>query len=176
MFCIECGAAMVAGAKFCGTCGAKQEVGPEIVSPQSRNQFVASVSSDTNQQTEIAPPIPVSNSVVSTQNQPTVTTSQTAPVVPQTNTVQQTFVMAGGVKSMGAAILLSFFFGPLGLLYASVTGGVVMLIVSLIVGIFTLGFGFIVTWPICVIWAAIAVNRFNSNLTQTLMNGMSSKS
>ena len=65
----------------------------------------------------------------------------------------------GAQKSMGVALLLAAAFGPLGLLYASVTGGIVMLVVDLIVAIFTLGFGLIIMWPIPIIWAAIAINK-----------------
>lgn len=62
-------------------------------------------------------------------------------------------------KSMGVAILLAIAFGPIGLLYASVTGGVIMFVVSIIVLPLTLFLGIFLTWPACVIWAAIAVNK-----------------
>lgn len=46
---------------------------------------------------------------------------------PPPNPQQQTIIIAGlNRKSTGVAFLLSFFFGPLGLFYASVTGGLVM--------------------------------------------------
>jgi hypothetical protein len=64
-------------------------------------------------------------------------------------------------KSMAVALLLTFFFGPLGLFYASVTGGIVMTIISFIVAIVTLGFGLLITGPICMVWAAIATNNAN---------------
>lgn len=54
---------------------------------------------------------------------------------------QQTVVIVGKQKSVGVAFLLAFLFGPLGLLYASVVGGIVMIIVSGLVAIVTLGFG-----------------------------------
>jgi len=71
-------------------------------------------------------------------------------------------VMGQNKKSTGVAFILSFFFGPLGLLYASVTGGLIMLAISIPVAIFTLGFGLIVTNIICVVWAIIAVNNHNN--------------
>jgi hypothetical protein len=67
-------------------------------------------------------------------------------------------------KSVGLAILLTVLFGPLGMLYSTIWGGVIMFIVTLVVGIPTLGFGLILTWPICIIWAAVAVNSYNKNL------------
>lgn len=60
---------------------------------------------------------------------------------------------------MGVALVLASLFGPFGLLYASVTGGIVMMVVYTIVAIFTLGFGLFFVWPIPIIWAAIAINK-----------------
>jgi hypothetical protein len=80
--------------------------------------------------------------------------------------IQQTIVINGAnKKSTGLAFVLSFFFGPLGLFYASVTGGIVMLLITLIVGIITFGFGLIITQIICIIWAMIAVNNHNQNVS-----------
>ena len=74
----------------------------------------------------------------------------------------QRVVLAG--KSMAVAILLALFFGPLGMLYSTVMGGVIMIVISLLAGIFTLGFGLLITWPICVIWAAVATNSHNKKM------------
>lgn len=41
-------------------------------------------------------------------------------------------VVVGTPKSMSAAVLLAFFFGPLGLLYSTVTGAIVMFLINLI--------------------------------------------
>ena len=74
-------------------------------------------------------------------------------------------------KSMLVAILLALFFGPLGLLYATITGGLIMIVVSLITGIVTLGMGLTITWPVCVIWAAIAVSTSNQKaINQVIIN------
>jgi hypothetical protein len=67
-------------------------------------------------------------------------------------------------KSIGLAILLTVLFGPLGMLYSTIWGGVIMFIVALVVGIPSLGLGLIVVWPICIIWAAVAVNSYNKKL------------
>ncbi len=67
-------------------------------------------------------------------------------------------------KSIGLSILLTFLFGPLGMLYSTIVGGIIMFIVSIIVFILTLGFGILITWPICVIWGAIAVDIYNKKL------------
>jgi hypothetical protein len=67
-------------------------------------------------------------------------------------------------KSVGVALLLAFFFGPLGLLYASVIGGIVMLCLGLVIGIVTFGFGLIFVWIASVIWAVVAVNMYNKKV------------
>ena len=84
------------------------------------------------------------------------------------NESQKIVVVSSGEKSMVASILLSLVFGPLGLLYASVTGGIVMLLVSVVVAIFTLGIGLLITFPICIIWAVIATNTYNENIRKKI--------
>lgn len=71
-----------------------------------------------------------------------------------------------GRKSVGLAILLALLFGPLGMLYATVWGGLIMFAVTLLVGALTLGFGFLLTWPVCVLWAALAAHNYNQRLVQ----------
>ena len=58
--------------------------------------------------------------------------------------------------------LLTFLFGPLGMFYSTVSGAVIMLIVSIVLAAFTLGFSIFITWPICMIWGAVAVNSYNT--------------
>lgn len=69
-------------------------------------------------------------------------------------------------KSMAVAIILAILFGPLGMLYSTVKGGVIMLILFAIVGVLTVGIGLFVLWPICVIWAAVAANAHNNQMVQ----------
>jgi hypothetical protein len=77
--------------------------------------------------------------------------------------IKQTIIIKN--KSVGVALLLTFLFGPLGMFYSTVTGAIVMLIVTVIAVIFTLGIGCIITWPICMIWAAIAASNHNKVIT-----------
>lgn len=79
---------------------------------------------------------------------------------------QQTVIVvgSGNQKSVGLAFLLAFLFGPLGLLYASVTGGIVMFILTGIIGIITLGIGFVLGWIGSIIWAVVAVNNHNKKV------------
>ena len=77
---------------------------------------------------------------------------------------QKQIVIVRTEKSMGVTILLTIFFGPLGMFYSTVTGAIVMMIVSVLVAIVTLGFGLLITWPVCIIWAAVATKNYNNNL------------
>lgn len=83
---------------------------------------------------------------------------------PQVGTVHHTVIMP--TKSVGVAILLAVLFGPLGMLYSTVSGGVIMLVVNIIIFLPTLGIGWLVTYPICIIWAAIAANDYNTKIIQ----------
>jgi hypothetical protein len=62
-------------------------------------------------------------------------------------------------KSVGAALALTFFFGPLGLFYISAGGAIIAIIVSIIVGVLTLGFGLLFVWPIIMVWAAVTASK-----------------
>jgi len=65
-------------------------------------------------------------------------------------------VMLQPAKSVGVALLLTFFFGPLGMLYSTVSGALIMLgvlfIGGIFVGVLTLGLGWLVWWPM--VWVA----------------------
>ena len=81
-------------------------------------------------------------------------------------------VLVVGNKSMAAGILLALFFGPLGLFYSSVAGGLTLLIggglLAIVGGVLTGGLGFIPILIILglasVIWSAVAVNSHNKKL------------
>jgi hypothetical protein len=70
--------------------------------------------------------------------------------------VQVTQVSNASQRSVGVALLLTFFFGPLGMLYSTVVGALVMLGLGFVLGILTLGLWFLVAWPIQMIWAGVA--------------------
>lgn len=62
-------------------------------------------------------------------------------------------------KSVGLAFLLTFLFGPLGMLYSTVAGAIIMLVISSVVAVLTLGLGLILTWPLCIVWGCVAANN-----------------
>ncbi|CAI9428736.1 TM2 domain-containing protein [Candidatus Ornithobacterium hominis] len=68
-------------------------------------------------------------------------------------------------KSIGLSLLLTILFGPLGMLYTTVSGAIIMFVVSLIVAIITFGFGVLfICWPICMIWGVLAAKNYNSKI------------
>lgn len=64
-------------------------------------------------------------------------------------------------KSVALAAVLGFFFGPLGMLYSTVVGAAVMFVMCTFVAFVTLGFGLVLMWPICAIWAAVSASATN---------------
>jgi hypothetical protein len=77
---------------------------------------------------------------------------------------QTTVIQVGSQKSVAGAVLLALFFGPLGMIYSTVVGALIMFAISFIVAIATLGLGLIITAPICAIWAGIAASNHNKRL------------
>lgn len=73
-------------------------------------------------------------------------------------------IVAVSPKNVGVAIILTVLFGPLGMFYSTVIGAIVMIVLSVIVGILTFGFGFLFTWPVCIIWGATAASAHNKKL------------
>ncbi|MEW7401323.1 hypothetical protein AB2S31_13830 [Elizabethkingia anophelis] len=67
-------------------------------------------------------------------------------------------------KSVGLAFILTFFFGPLGMLYSTVAGGIIMFILSIIIAIVTFGFGLFIKWPVCIIWGTLAASQSNAQI------------
>jgi len=64
-------------------------------------------------------------------------------------------------KSVGTSLILTILFGPLGMLYSTIIGGIVMMILCFLAAFTTLGLGLMILWPICIIWGAMAANRYN---------------
>ena len=64
-------------------------------------------------------------------------------------------------KSVLLSLVLTFFLGPFGMFYSTVTGAIVMLVLYLAIGIPTLGWGLAVLHPIAMIWGAWAAHDYN---------------
>lgn len=86
-------------------------------------------------------------------------------------------IIARSPKSLGLALILNLVLGPIGLLYATVSGGIIMMVVDTIfavIGFMTLGFSLFVTIPIvnliCMIWAYVKVKKYNQDLLSGNLN------
>jgi len=81
-------------------------------------------------------------------------------------------VVVAPTKSVGISLMLTILFGPLGMLYSTVPGGLIMMAVNLFVvciAVCTAGIGallFLITWPICVVWGAMAASSYNRKLAE----------
>lgn len=76
---------------------------------------------------------------------------------------QPNIIMVGKQKSSGTAILLAFIFGPLGLLYVSVAGGIVLTLIS--VFFFWTFIVPVICWIASIIWAVMGANAANEKAT-----------
>lgn len=85
----------------------------------------------------------------------------------QTPSAQTNIVVVGKSKSVGVAFILAFFFGPLGLLYASVLGGIVMFFAGILLFLVLPVVGAVIAWIGCLIWAVVAANAENEKLRKT---------
>jgi hypothetical protein len=77
---------------------------------------------------------------------------------------QNTTVVVQSTKSVGVSLILTFLFGSLGMLYSTVIGAIIMIVIELIIGVLTFGLGLIFTHAICMVWGAIAANQYNKKL------------
>ena len=95
-----------------------------------------------------------------------------------TDSVNVNIVNARPPKSVAVAFILAFFFGPLGMLYVTVSGALIMLVVNVIVipllMVLTVGFGallFVPSWIVCIIWAVIAAKGRDKQIIQMVKSG-----
>lgn len=77
-------------------------------------------------------------------------------------------IVTRSTKSVGIGLLLTFIFGPIGMLYGTIWGGFIMMVVNLVIGIPTFGLGLLFTWPIQLIWVALSIRSYNKKLMKLL--------
>ncbi|HZD49753.1 MAG TPA: hypothetical protein VE178_13510 [Silvibacterium sp.] len=73
-------------------------------------------------------------------------------------------VIIANTKSVALSLVLTFFFGPLGMLYSTIWGAIVMIVCSVPLFFLTFGHGAFFIWPISMIWGAWATHRYNQRL------------
>jgi hypothetical protein len=73
-------------------------------------------------------------------------------------------------KKLALAVVLAALFGPLGLLYASVTGALYMVLAWCFLVLATCKdwvsndlVAFLIAWPICIVWAILAASAYNED-------------
>ena len=94
---------------------------------------------------------------------------------PTTVVSNSTVVAIGRQKSAGVALVLTFLFGPLGMLYSTVLGAVMMTLVTaggaVVIGTVTLGVGDLfwvpLCWVLCMIWGCAAASGSGTHLVAT---------
>ncbi|ARM31292.1 hypothetical protein [Prosthecochloris sp. HL-130-GSB] len=73
-------------------------------------------------------------------------------------------VVVAPVKSVGIGLLLTILFGPLGMLYCTIPGAIIMMILFAVIGFLTAGIGLIILWPVCIVWTVLAIQNYNRRL------------
>ncbi len=64
-------------------------------------------------------------------------------------------------KSQFGQFILTFLFGPLGLLYSSVGWGMGLLVAGIVVGALTMGLAALIVWPVSIIMGFVKVSAHN---------------
>lgn len=78
-------------------------------------------------------------------------------------------------KNLAVAVILVLFFGGLGLLYTSIMGGIVAIIVALVIlvlGAITMGLGwflFLPYWVVVIIYTIVSINKQNNAVVNEMM-------
>jgi dolichol kinase len=73
-------------------------------------------------------------------------------------------VIVASTKSDALSLVLTFFSGPLGMLYSTIWGALVMIVLSVPVFFLTFGHGAFLIWHVSMIWGAWAAHRYNQRL------------
>lgn len=73
-------------------------------------------------------------------------------------------------KSVATALVFTVLLGPLGLLYASLRGGIAMLLLGLVVISSKLLFPILLLWVVCCVWAVKAVEKYNQKIFQATIS------
>lgn len=61
--------------------------------------------------------------------------------------------------NVAVAVIATMLMGPFGMFYSTKAGAIAMIVLTVLVALPTLGFGVLLTLPICVLWAALAALR-----------------
>ena len=70
------------------------------------------------------------------------------------------------LKHLAGALLFTVFLGPVGLLYATELGGIVMIVIGLVMATSKMVLPVFLVWIVCCVWSVMAVNRYNKKLVK----------
>ncbi len=68
------------------------------------------------------------------------------------------------LKSVAGALLFTVFLGPVGLLYATALGGIIMILVGFVIISSKLWVPILLFWVMCCVISVLATNRYNKKL------------
>lgn len=161
-FCSECGAKLEGNEAFCAECGAKIEVlnGNNICNDDKLSNSVTFNQESSKQK-----------SSASINNNQTLNNAQQ-----QKRDVSTTDVLLYSTekKSLGIGLLLTFFFGGLGMLYASVSGAIIMAVAEIIAFFLCfIGIGIIllpIIHIVSMVWTYMAITSHNKKLIEKMIN------
>jgi hypothetical protein len=74
------------------------------------------------------------------------------------------------LKSVAGALLFTVLLGPVGLLYSSTRGGVIMIVLGFIVACAKFPIPIVMAWLACCIWSVAATNKYNAKIMQKVWN------
>jgi hypothetical protein len=70
------------------------------------------------------------------------------------------------LRSIAGALLFCAILGPIGMLYSTVTGGVVMMVLAVLVLRIKLPMLLVLVWLVSCIWGVAAANHYNNRLAR----------
>lgn len=82
---------------------------------------------------------------------------------------QTIFIVENKSKSVGLAFALAILFGPAGLLYASIAGGIIMSIFAFLSFLVLPAICLFLVWIGCIIWAVTAAQGANQKVVTNII-------
>lgn len=82
--------------------------------------------------------------------------------------MKQVNVVLNPLRSPIAALLLALFLGPIGLIYASMLGAIIMIFLFLIAYGSHSSYPIALVWIVSCFWAVIAANRYNRRMMKKM--------
>jgi len=82
--------------------------------------------------------------------------------------MDKTYLQLRLFKSVPIGLLLTVFLGPIGLLYASLRGGITMVLIGIVIFSYPYPFPIILWWLLSCIWCVYSIEKHNKKLASGL--------